>query len=85
MLDTEGSNFYYKLLNRENEQDWDYVDMLVSKLNSRRCLKCTIMMLGDTNRRDDERDLAFVPYLISAIAKDCSLMVTLKKIVDDIR
>ncbi|KAJ8948196.1 hypothetical protein NQ318_010472 [Aromia moschata] len=85
MLDTEGSYYYHKLLNKESLKDWEYVNLLLNRIKSNdTCLKCTIMMLASTNRIKDELDLAFVPYMISAIAQDCSLMITLKKIKDNI-
>ncbi|CAH2012357.1 unnamed protein product [Acanthoscelides obtectus] len=85
MLDTEGCSYYNKLLSRERLKEWDYVDMLLNKISDDcACLKCVIMMLGNTSRAGDELDLKFVPYLISAIAKDCSLMITLKKIRENI-
>nr|XP_023021776.1 inositol-pentakisphosphate 2-kinase isoform X1 [Leptinotarsa decemlineata] len=85
MLDTEGSFYYEKLLHREDIKDWNYINMLLDKIDNKHvCLKCLIMMLGDTNRSQEEMDLAFIPYLISVIMKDCSLMVTLKRIQEDI-
>ncbi|CAG9862019.1 unnamed protein product [Phyllotreta striolata] len=85
MLDTEGSDYYCKLLQKAQLEDWNYVDMLLDKVtNEHICMKCTIMNLGNNSRSEQEIDLAFIPYLISAIAKDCSLMITLKRIQEDI-
>ncbi|KAJ8950253.1 hypothetical protein NQ314_007958 [Rhamnusium bicolor] len=85
MLDTEGSYYYSKLLSKENLKDWSYVNMLLNRINNTNtCLKCTIMMLGNTHRKEGDLDLICVPYMISAIAKDCSLMITLKKIKENI-
>lgn len=85
MLDSEGSEYYSKLLNKHNLKDWDYVDLLVEKINTNTCLKCTVMMLGDIREKDENAELKFVPYMISAIANDCSLMIALKKIDEKIR
>ncbi|XP_056637552.1 inositol-pentakisphosphate 2-kinase isoform X1 [Diorhabda sublineata] len=88
MLDIEGSVYYDKLLNnREVLEDWKYIDLLLNKINNSNecfCLKCTIMMLGNVNRREEEVDLTFIPYLISAVAKDCSLMITVKRVDENI-
>ncbi|CAH1155832.1 unnamed protein product [Phaedon cochleariae] len=85
MLDTEGCSYYDKLLNQENSSDWKYINKLLDRIDNKDvCLKCIIMMLGNTNHREEEMDLAFVPYLISAIAKDCSIMISLKKILEDV-
>ncbi|KAG5893288.1 hypothetical protein JTB14_014301 [Gonioctena quinquepunctata] len=85
MLDTEGSFYYNKLLNRDEIKDWNYINMLLDRIDGKHfCLKCIIMMLGNTNQNAEEMDLAFVPYLISVIMKDCSLMVTLKRIQENI-
>ncbi|CAH1112731.1 unnamed protein product [Psylliodes chrysocephalus] len=85
MLDTEGCDYYEKLLHKENLEDWNYVNMLLDRVtNENVCMKCMIMTLGNCNRIDCEADLAFIPYLISAIAKDCSLMITVKRIQENI-
>ncbi|XP_050500529.1 inositol-pentakisphosphate 2-kinase isoform X1 [Diabrotica virgifera virgifera] len=88
MLDIEGSMYYDKLLNsKDNIEDWAYVDMLLNKIDNENdcvCLKCMIMMLANVDKRNEEADLAFIPYLISAVAKDCSLMITMKKIQENI-
>ncbi|KAJ8978481.1 hypothetical protein NQ317_002068 [Molorchus minor] len=85
MLDTEGSNYYNKLLGKQNLKDWNYIDMLLHKVNNANvCLKCTIMMLNNSNKGEDGADLVFAPYMISAIAKDCSLMITLKRIKENL-
>lgn len=85
MLDSEGSEYYSKLLNKQNIKDWDYVDLLLGKISNKTCLKCTVMMLGDTGEKDEGIELKFIPYMISAIANDCSLMLAFKKIDEDIR
>lgn len=83
MLDSEGSSYYNKLLHKDKIDDWDYIDSLLKQIRGNTCLKCTVMLLG--NISDQDVDLSFVPYLISAIAKDCSLMITIKKIREFIR
>jgi inositol-pentakisphosphate 2-kinase len=85
MLDVEGNQYYYKLLGNRNLGDYDYVRELLMEVSKRQgtCLKCIIMMLGNTDKnRTRESSLILVPYLMSAIAKDCSLMITFKKVME---
>lgn len=85
MLDTEGGNYYNKLLNMGDFKDWRYVNTLLNRMdNKNTCLKCAVMILSNTNKEEKESDLSFVPYMISSIAKDCSLMITLRKIKENI-
>lgn len=85
MLDSEGSEYYSKLLNKQNLKDWDYVDLLLEKISTNTCLNCTVMMLGDIGEKDENIELKFIPYMISAIANDCSLMLAFKKIDENVR
>lgn len=86
MLDTEGAQYYYKLLGNKKLRNYGYVKKLLKELKTKQgtCLKCAIMMLGNDENVVDN-DLKLVPYLISTIAKDCSLMVTFKKIMESTR
>lgn len=85
MLDSEGSEYYSKLVNKQNLKDWDYVDLLLGKICTKTCLKCNIMMLVDIGGQDDNVEMKFIPYMISAIANDCSLMLAFKKIDEEVR
>ncbi|KYB25213.1 hypothetical protein TcasGA2_TC034373 [Tribolium castaneum] len=85
MLDVEGNQYYYKLLAKKKLGEYDYVKELVKEVSRRpgTCLKCIVMMLGNIDEKImRENHLVLVPYLISAIAKDCSLMLTFKKVME---
>ncbi|XP_063921224.1 inositol-pentakisphosphate 2-kinase [Zophobas morio] len=85
MLDVEGNQYYYKLLGNKKLGEYDYVRELLKEVSKRpgTCLKCIIMMLGNVDERQmKENNLVLVPYLMSAIAKDCSLMITFKRIME---
>lgn len=83
MLDTEGSEYYSKLLNKNKGiKDWNYVDLLLERINTNTCMKCIIMMLGE---KDENIELKCIPYMIAAIANDCSLMLAFKKIDEDVK
>lgn len=86
MLDTEGAQYYYKLLGNKKFRNYGYVKKLAKELRNKQgmCLKCAIMMLGNDENVHDN-DMKLVPYLISTIAKDCSLMVTFRKIMESTR
>ncbi|KAJ8917813.1 hypothetical protein NQ315_010722 [Exocentrus adspersus] len=88
MLDTEGSNYYYdKLLQTGHYDDWSYVNML-NKIDGRSstCVQCTVTNLNrDTNTKGNNAELRFAPYMISSVAKDCSLMIALTKIKENAR
>lgn len=84
MLDTEGINYYKKKLSK-NTSEWGYINKLLSTTPSRQssCIKCSILMLCNSEIKGNKnQDLAVVPYLIAAVANDCSLMITLKYILD---
>lgn len=77
MLDVEGSNYYFNLLKEKKKiHDFGYVKKLLDISKDNDCLKCSLMMVG-IERNDLE--LLVAPYLISAIAQDCSLMLTFQK------
>ncbi|XP_066246838.1 uncharacterized protein Ipk1 isoform X2 [Euwallacea similis] len=79
MLDREGTHSTYKKLTKSDVwEDFSYVDKVLEYIGNKEhiCSKCTIM---DVSRRL-ENELLFLPYLVSAIAKDCSLMITFRKI-----
>lgn len=84
MLDVEGNQYYYKLLGKKTLGDYDYVKKLLKEVSKKSgtCLKCIIMMLGNVGDKKMKDSLVLVPYLISAIAKDCSLMLTFKKVME---
>lgn len=83
MLDKEGSHSTYKKLSKHDDWDnWSFVNKILDIVkNSKGCVKCKLIEASQIY----EDELMFIPYLISAIAKDCSLMVTFRKLVGDFR
>lgn len=79
MLDQEGSHSTYKKLSKSDTwDDWSFVERLLEVVDNNKdaCVKCSILEAS----KKFENEIHFVPYLISAIAKDCSLMITFRKI-----
>ncbi|XP_030762723.1 inositol-pentakisphosphate 2-kinase [Sitophilus oryzae] len=81
MLDTEGSHSTYKKWSKNDMwENWTYVDKILEivKNNKNGCVKCSIINAS----KSYEDELMFVPYLVSAIAKDCSLMITFRRVLE---
>lgn len=79
MLDQEGSHSTYKKLSKSDTwDDWSFIEKLLKVVDSNEtiCVKCSIIEAS----KKYENELHFVPYLLSAIAKDCSLMITFRKL-----
>lgn len=82
MLDQEGTHSTYKKLTKSDTwDDFSFVDKLLEVVDNdvEKCIRCTILEAP----KKYENELLFVPYLISAIAKDCSLMITFRKLVNE--
>ncbi|KAK9879882.1 hypothetical protein WA026_008382 [Henosepilachna vigintioctopunctata] len=78
MLDVEGTKYYNKVLT-DKISEWGYVKNLIDELDSKMCVKCALLTL--TNSENLRRkDLIFAPYLVAAVANDCSLMITMRKV-----
>jgi len=81
MLDREGTLSTYKKLTKcDTWDDFSFVDKILEVINDEddTCIGCLILDAPKIY----ENELLFLPYLISAIAKDCSLMVTFRKLRD---
>lgn len=84
MLDQDGTHSTYKKLTKSDIwDDFSYVEKLLDLIGSSEgfCSKC---MIVEVSKRL-ENELLFLPYLVSAIAKDCSLMITFRRIQEDLR
>ncbi|XP_044755841.1 inositol-pentakisphosphate 2-kinase [Coccinella septempunctata] len=81
MIDVEGTSYYNKLSKVQNSE-WGYVENILKSLDPTKCVKCSLCTLSNTTTTMNE-ELVLSLYLIAAIANDCSLMVTLKKIRTD--
>lgn len=83
-FDLMGCEHYSSYINDCDLSNWNYVDMLLQEVHKDKngCAKCVIVReikkdLQDTRPRSS---LSFVPYLIAAVARDCSMMLTFRKI-----
>lgn len=78
-LDHEGTHSTYKKLSKGGYLgDFDYVPQVLRALegDAPTCMACALRRLA----RQGTPELAFAPYLVAAVAKDCSLMVTLRQV-----
>ncbi|XP_060528227.1 inositol-pentakisphosphate 2-kinase [Cylas formicarius] len=75
LLDVEGNRSTYETYSKlSNLDEWSFVEKLSEERKRKGgCVKCLI-------EHNKHGDFVFVPYLLSAIAKDCSLMITFKKL-----
>lgn len=71
---------YKKLKQRRNLDDWKYVNDLLDEINHSKCSKCVILKYINNSERSTTNELDLIPYLIASIARDCSFMITFKKI-----
>ncbi|CAH1135995.1 unnamed protein product [Ceutorhynchus assimilis] len=74
MLDTEGTKHTFEKFKKHiEEDDYSFVDKLLEIVESdkKTCVRCIIQKAPNS---------IFMPYLIAAIAKDCSLMITFRKL-----
>ncbi|KAL3269692.1 hypothetical protein HHI36_008752 [Cryptolaemus montrouzieri] len=81
MLDVEGTKYYSKFLNEKNSE-WGYVKDLLKGLHPKMCVKCSLLTMSNAGK-SRRNDFMFAPYLVAAVANDCSLMITLRKILGD--
>ncbi|ERL95601.1 hypothetical protein D910_00028 [Dendroctonus ponderosae] len=78
-LDQEGTHSTYKKLCKGGQSgNFDYVDRVLGALaaQAQPCMRCALGRIA----RQCALDLLFAPYLVAAVAKDCSLMVTLRRV-----
>lgn len=85
-----GLDYYNKIFEnlRNEEDDWKYVDDCVQEIvsNNNKCPKC--LVLKYSRRLSDFKDakaLSLLPFLLAAVARDCSLMVTFNKISSEVK
>lgn len=79
MLDQDGTHSTYKKLTKSDIwDDFSYVDKLLDVIGSSEGF-CSQCMIVEVSKRL-ENELLFLPYLVSAIAKDCSLMITFRRV-----
>lgn len=86
MLDQDGTHSTYKKLTKSDIwDDFSYVDKLLDVIGSSEGF-CSQCMIVEVSKRL-ENELLFLPYLVSAIAKDCSLMITFRRVheMEDLR
>lgn len=71
----------YEKIRDKELAEWGYVDDFLNgmKLNNLRCPGCLIKMIGNKG----SEALAMTPYLLAAVAKDCSIMITLKRLTNE--
>lgn len=89
-LDVMGWDNYSLYKNNCDIDDWSYIDELLREIDrdSNRCSRCVILRIikGSSHPAQIEQTMAakgslfFVPYLIAAVARDCSIMLTFRKI-----
>lgn len=91
-LNQEGLYYYQKLLEarKVNESnDWSYVEEALSNMDVSlldNCPKCvTSILKKKSDIKSDINCLAFLPFLLFAIARDCSLMITFRRISENVR
>lgn len=77
MIDMEGVSFYKNLIN-DNCPDWDYIERLMENLDLTVCVKCFLRALS-YSRRITNDSYGVAVYIISAIASDCSVMLTMNR------
>lgn len=81
MLNMDGTSYYNKLLKNKEVKDWRYVKKGLKEINKypETCLKCVMMLLAEK-----DKDFLFMPYLMAAVANDCSFMITVKKVLEPV-
>lgn len=79
MIDVQGTSYYNNLIKGDVPQ-WEYVEKILKNLDSKNCIKCSLRILSNAT---SDKDFVLAQYLIAAIANDCSVMVTFRKIKTD--
>lgn len=89
-FDTMGWDNYSLYKHDCDIDDWSYIDELLREIDrdTNRCSRCVILRIikGSLHPAQIEQTMAtkgslfFVPYLIASVARDCSIMLTFRKI-----
>ncbi|KAL1501430.1 hypothetical protein ABEB36_006750 [Hypothenemus hampei] len=83
-LDQEGTvSIHNKLLEIDKLEDYTFIEKLLVRLCTTNNI-CSLSLIVNISR-SSKNELIFLPYLVSAIAKDCSLMITFQKIEEPVR
>lgn len=87
-LDLMGCQEYLKYMHDLDMENDEYINVLLNEIrkNPSKCPKCTLAKILRNCYHSPEETckklgpLFFVPYLIAAVARDCSIMLTFKEI-----
>lgn len=85
-LDQLGCEEYLKYVNQFDLDNYGYVDLLLEEIKKQefKCARCTLVnVLRYFSPEEAHKKLGslfFVPYLVAAVARDCSIMLTFREV-----